>query len=80
MRKGPFKYYVSKIVGGWVWPNAYVCLHSGWVGKIRFLRNQKITEKQITRKFQRSENLKSYFSLLQFFKKRANFFPTSKNG
>ena len=24
--KGPFKYYVSKIVGGWAWPNAYVFL------------------------------------------------------
>ena len=42
--KGPFKYYVSKIVGGWVRPNAYVCLHSGWVGIAKCLRNQ-ITEK-----------------------------------
>ena len=29
---GPFKYYVSKKVGGWGMPNAYVCLHGGWVG------------------------------------------------
>ena len=39
--KGPFKYYVIKIVGGWVWPNAYVCLHSEWVGWVKCLRNQK---------------------------------------
>ena len=39
--KGPFKYYVSKIVGGWGWPNDYVCLHSGWVGVAKCLRNQK---------------------------------------
>ena len=26
-------------------PNTYVCLHSGWVGVARCLRNQKITEK-----------------------------------
>ena len=38
---GPFKYYVNKIVGGWGWPNAYVCLHGGWVGVERYLRNQK---------------------------------------
>ena len=31
VHKGPFKYYVIKIVGGWVWPNTYVCLHGGWV-------------------------------------------------
>ena len=30
--KGPFKYYVSKKVGGWGWPNAYVCLQGVWVG------------------------------------------------
>ena len=40
INKGPFKYYVSKIVGGWVWPIAYVCLHGGWVGEARFLHNQ----------------------------------------
>ena len=28
-------------MGGWVWPNAYVCLHSGWVGLVKCLRNQK---------------------------------------
>ena len=39
--KGPFKYYVSKIVGGWVWPNAYVCLHGGLVGLVKCLPNQK---------------------------------------
>ena len=39
--KGPFKYYVSKIVGGWVRSNAYVCLHGGWVGLAKCLRNQK---------------------------------------
>ena len=33
---------------------------------------------QKTPNLQRSENLKSNFSLLQFFKKRAKFFPTSK--
>ena len=41
LHKGPFKYYVSKIVGGWGWPNAYVCLRGGWVGVERYLRNQK---------------------------------------
>ena len=45
--KGPFKYYVIKKVGGYVRPNAYVCLHSGWVGVARCLRNQKINEKNI---------------------------------
>jgi hypothetical protein len=29
--KGPFKYYLSKIVGGWVRLNAYVFLHGWWV-------------------------------------------------
>ena len=43
--KGPFKYYVSKIVGGWGWPNDYVCLHSGWVGVAKCLRNQKNKKK-----------------------------------
>ena len=43
--KGPFKYYVSKIVGGWGWPNDYVCLHSGWVGVAKCLRNQKNRKK-----------------------------------
>ena len=28
--------------GGWVRPNAYVCLHSGWVGVARCLRNQRV--------------------------------------
>ena len=26
-------------MGGWVWPNAYVCLHSGWVGLVKCLCN-----------------------------------------
>ena len=48
--KGPFKYYVIKKVGGWVRPNAYVCLHSGWVGVARCLRNQKIAKKISSKK------------------------------
>ena len=28
-------------MGGWGWPNAYVCLHVGWVGVAKCLRNQK---------------------------------------
>ena len=28
-------------MGGWGWPNTYVCLQSGWVGLGRCLRNQK---------------------------------------
>ena len=47
LRKGPIKYYIIKIVGGWVWPNACVCLHGEWVGLARCLRNQKIAEKEI---------------------------------
>ena len=39
--KGPFKYYVIKKVGGWVWQNAYVCLQGGWVGVAKCLRNFK---------------------------------------
>ena len=39
MHKGPFKYYVNKKVGGWVWQNAYVCLQGGWVGVAKCLRN-----------------------------------------
>ena len=38
---GPFKYYVSKKVGGWGMPNAYIFLHGGWVGLARCLHNQK---------------------------------------
>ena len=30
--KGPSIYYVSNILGGWVLPNAYNCLYTGWVG------------------------------------------------
>ena len=41
LHKGPFKYYVSKKVGGWGMLNAYVFLHGGWVGLARCLRNQK---------------------------------------
>ena len=41
LRKGPFKYYVSKKVSGWGMPNAYIFLHGGWVGLARCLRNQK---------------------------------------
>ena len=44
--KGPFKYYVSKKVGGWGIQNAYVCLHGGWVGLAKFLRNKKKLEKK----------------------------------
>ena len=44
--QGPFKYYVSKIVGGWGMPNAYVFLHGGWVGLARCLRNKKKTRKK----------------------------------
>ena len=56
LRKGPFKYYVIKIVGGWGWPNAYVSLHTGWVGLARCLRNQKIFFKLLKNRF--SENTK----------------------
>ena len=41
LSKGPFKYYVIKKVGGWVRPNAYVCLQGGWVGVAKCLRNHK---------------------------------------
>ena len=44
--KGPFKYYVSKKVGGWGWPNAYVCLQGGWVGLAKCLRNHKNHQKR----------------------------------
>ena len=44
--KGPFKYYVSKKVGGWGWPNAYVCLQGGWVGLAACLRNYKNHQKR----------------------------------
>ena len=30
---GPSIYYVSKIVGGWVPPDAYNCLYTGWVSE-----------------------------------------------
>ena len=40
-RKGPFIYYVIKKVGGWVRPNAYVCLQGGWVGVAKCLRKYK---------------------------------------
>ena len=43
--KGPFKYYVIKKVGGWVRPNAYVCLQGGWVGVAKCLRNHKNHQK-----------------------------------
>ena len=41
MPKGPFIYYVSK-EGGWGWPNAYFCLHGGWVGQDKCLRKQNL--------------------------------------
>ena len=28
-------------MGGWGWPNAYVCLQGGWVGVAKCLRNYK---------------------------------------
>ena len=37
--------------GGWVRQNAYVCLHGGWVGVARCLRNQKITKKLFSNYF-----------------------------
>ena len=44
--KGPFKYYVIKKVGGWVRPNAYVCLQGGWVWQDAYvIKNQKIIQK-----------------------------------
>ena len=51
-RKGPFKYYVIKKVGGWVRPNAYVFLQGGWVGVAKCLRNNiiRITENWSGRK------------------------------
>ena len=39
--KGPFIYYVIKKVGGWGYPNAYVCLQGGWVGVAKCLHNHK---------------------------------------
>ena len=40
------RYYVSKKVGGWGWPNAYVCLQGGWVGLAKCLRNHKNHQKR----------------------------------
>ena len=45
LSKGPFKYYVIKKVGGWVRPNAYVCLQGEWVGVAKRLRNSKNNQK-----------------------------------
>ena len=45
--KGPFKYYVGKKVGGWGMTNTYVCLHGGWVGMGKCIRNKKSSEKMI---------------------------------
>ena len=41
---------IRKQYSGWVRPNPYVCLHSGWVGVARCLRNQKINEKIFSEK------------------------------
>ena len=60
---GPFKYQVIKIVGGWVWPNAYVIK--------KFPENIKNDENFI------NPYPKSYiiFCFLLFFKlSRRNFF------
>ena len=58
-------------MGGWVWPNAYVCLHSGWVGLAKCLHNQKSnTEKLISRKwwkFDQSVSKNKYNLLFIFF-------------
>ena len=51
--KGPFKYYVIKKVGGWVRPNAYVCLQGEWVGLAKRLRNSKNHQKWIFQEFKR---------------------------
>ena len=41
-------------------PNAYVCLHSGWVGVARCLRNQKIAKKiSSKKKHLENDNFKS---------------------
>ena len=66
-------------MGGWVWPNAYVCLHSGWVGLVKCLRNQKSnTEKWISWKwwkFDQSVSKNKYNLLFLFF-----FFFRDKTG
>ena len=46
--KGSSIYYVSKILGGWVLPNAYNCLYTGWVGLNKCLR--KLFERENSRK------------------------------
>ena len=42
--KGPFKYYVSKEVGGWGWPNADVCWQGGWMGVTKCWCEKKIRD------------------------------------
>ena len=32
--KGPFIDYVSKILRGWMWQNAYMCLYGGWLNTL----------------------------------------------
>ena len=51
-------------MGGWVSPNTYVCLHGGWVGVARCLRNQKITE-EISSENEHLENEKRKNALYQ---------------
>ena len=36
--KGPFIYYVRKIVGEWVQANAYNCIYTGWVWTNSYVR------------------------------------------
>ena len=62
--KGPFKYYVSKKVGGWGMPNAYVFLHGGWVGLARCLRNKRNEKikKILLLNFPETKNYNTYIS------------------
>ena len=61
--KGSFICYVIKKVGGWVWPNAYVCLQGGWVGLAKCLRNHK---NQWKMDFQKNTNLTSSLQFSSF--------------
>ena len=65
--KGPFKYYVIKKVGGWARPNTYVCLHGGWVGMGKCIRNKKSSEKMIFWKKNTLKVRKKWLLLVEMF-------------
>ena len=51
-------------MGVWGWPNAYICLHGGWVGLARCLRNQKNHKKSLKKVSMLRERLDEFINFV----------------